>query len=282
MLTPPPRPLSVPLILQTLFGGLFSQFGWAFLSFGLIFGWIFAADTLLNAWRFHRELASVDGRVLAVETTSMRINRKPVIAHQVSYRVSGQQLETTGYTTGSGLPTGTHVIVSYRPDRPGLARVDGMRAGGFEGWETLFVLIFPLVGLSVVLIQLGRGGRALQLLHAGQLVQARLRDRVPTHATVNRRPVWKLRFAYSIQGHEYICTHATHQPERLLQGSGKNLLYDPARPQRALLLESLPVGIVDGQFRLIQPGRVWLTLLLPVLACTIACIGWRLKTVGGL
>lgn len=280
-LAPAPRPISWPIRLQVLLGGFGAQFGLFFVCFGLLFFWIFAADTLFDMVRFRGQFKTVAGQVESANQTNMRINRVRVIAHQVDYQVAGQTYGLTAYTSGKSVAPGTAVTVLYRVDKPAIAKVEGMRTDAFGGGPVLLVLILPLIGLGMALAYFLRGLRSLRLLRTGQLAKARLTERHATNTRINNQRVWKLIFAYSVQGRSYRHSFATHQIAGLLDEQEENLLYDPAHPEHAVLLDGLPGRVrIDGntgQLTPQQPGTSLMMLIAPVAVALMGYFGWILK-----
>ncbi len=92
------------------------------------------------------------------------------------------------------------------------SRIKGMRRKIFSPF-VMFVLIFPLVGLTFILFGLKRSIRALRLLKHGVMTKGVLISKTRTNTKVNGRVVYKMTFRYmDDQGTEYIREERTHDP----------------------------------------------------------------------
>lgn len=281
-----PRPLTLPIQLQVLFGSFLSQFGWFFVWFGLIFSWIFASDMIINSFRFQGEFKSAHGAVqssVQVGSSGSRRsgNWKPILGHDVMFEVEGQSFSARGYTTGTEVAPGTPVTVFYKASQPSIARIEGMRTGAFDGPASLITLFFPLVGLFLALPAFFQGLRSIRLLRSGQLAKARLVKREPANMRVNNQQVWKLIFSFTVKGKIYEHIFQTHLPESVTDEAEETLLYDSARPEYSVLLDGLPGGTrIDPQTgQLTGPHLIssLLLLLQPALAVTVLVVGWQIK-----
>lgn len=280
-----PRFVPLPVRLQMLLGGGLSQIGWFFMWFGTIFFWIFCWDGLvsLKEFSFAPPLKAVQGVIREADDIGMEINEVDVMGHLVDYEVAGQRYETMSFTTGKLTQAGTSVTVFYRPDKPWVARIEDMRAAPIEGWPIFLVLIFPGLGILMVIGGLRKGLQAVSLIQHGELTQAKLIKREHTQMQVNDQTVWKLIFSYQVKGKMYDQSLKTHQTEKLTDESQEALIYHPKRPAQSLLLDSLPGELAISSSGLIVTASPWLSLLLliqPAIAAAVIVIGWQLKSSG--
>jgi len=87
------------------------------------------------------------------------------------------------------------VEVEYLPDRPTVNRIQGLRVN-VVGMFTLFVLIFPALGLIFLIYAVarvsGQGRKNLRLLAEGDLAVGRVENLTRTLTQINRQYVYKI------------------------------------------------------------------------------------------
>jgi hypothetical protein len=278
----PPRRIPLSLRLQVAFGGFSNQFGWAFTGVGLAFFWIFGLRADLTGLLFL--LTPVDtapGQVLSTEVTSYSEGGgddtpgTPVYAIQFGYSARNEDLQSTCYSTGHAPPAGGRVAVEYLTWDPEVARIEGTRRNVF-GPFALIVSVFPLVGLAFLYGGVSEGIKANQLLGGGRFAYGVLIGSEPTGARINERPVYRLTFEFTAHdGSSHQVVKKTHLPHPLEDEAEEPLLYDPADPAYALMLDGLPGPPrvdVDGSLLPGPLGKVLLLLILPGL--TLLGHGW--------
>lgn len=263
----PPAPRRVPLslrILTTL--GVGSQIGWAVLGFSSIFFWVFVGNAELP-FTFRGPIAMAAGKVTSVEQTGASENKTRVMANHYSFAVIGRRYEGVSYTTGRRVEPGDLVVVQYRTDDPAQSRIEGMRRKMF-GPFVLFVLIFPLIGLVIVVLAMRLGRKRARLLADGVLAEGKLVNRRATNTTVNKRRVYELTFTFmAYDGSQREVKSRTSMTERLEDEALEPLLYSPSDPKLAYMLDEVPsrpevneVGELKG-----RPLAALASLILPLL-----------------
>ena len=270
VLAPAPREVPTTLRLQVLFGGVMSQMGWFFLGFGMIFVWVFGAHAdILSLYHFRGRLATATGVVLESNSTRVSYNERPVFAYHYSFVTpNGQQHEGVSCSVRR-LEPGSRVTVEYREAKPSVSRIQGMGRGALPWWVSLFVCIFPAVGIGFIIPALRHGRKACRLLGNGRLAVGILRAMEPTGSHINKRPVYRMVFGFQAEdGRPYEATAKTHEPERLRDQPRELLLYDPLDPSYAVMLDSLPGSPeidLKGSFRARRPAAALGALLAPML-----------------
>jgi len=158
------------------------------------------------------------------------------------------------------------VTVEYPEGKPEISRIKGLRVRPFDAGPML-VVIFPLVGLGVMVPGLLMGHKANRLLATGMLGLGRLKSKEATNMKVNDRTVYKLTFEYEAHdGATYEVVAKTSNTENLTDDEYEGLLYDPYRPSYAVMMDSLPGSPkIDGlgHIRSGHPLRDLAALLLP-------------------
>ena len=176
----PPRHVPWPIRAQLLFGGFFSQFGWLWLGFTLIFVWVFGGLSGINDLNFIiRNSTTGSGTISAVESTNASENDTPVYANHYTFRVERLETEFRGvsYTTGRQFQVGDAVAVEYIDGSPEISRIQNTRSGTFSLWAPCFVGIFPAIGAIFVAVGLSSGFKANRLLTHGKVALGTLIDK---------------------------------------------------------------------------------------------------------
>jgi hypothetical protein len=283
--TPPPRlepaPRHVPLFLRMslLWGSMVQLIGWVFVGVGLLVSAIFLPQTDLSVVTFPSEPSLAAGRVTGIRATNATINDRPVMEITYEYTLdNGDRWRDRSYVTGAelALGEGSNVAVEFDPAQPDRSRIQGTRRAPF-GPFVLFVVIFPVIGVVIVLAGLPRGVRQVQLLRSGRPARGRILDVRATNVTINDQPVMELTFEFTTEdGARVRAVDRTLRPQVVEDDEEEELLYDPQRPHRATLLDHLPGSPrVDAKGRLharLAPSAVLPALALPLILLEIAAI----------
>jgi hypothetical protein len=272
-LAEPPRYLPLGARLFLLFGGVVSQIGWGLFAFGSIFGWTFAGNADVSSLvLFRTGVSQAQGVVTAARDTSASEGR--VRVREVSYSFAGpggSQRSGRSYITGTAPAPGESVTVEFVNAMPSVSRIQGMRQAMF-GPAAVIVLIFPLIGLAIVLFSLRSGWKTGRLLSQGRLAAGKLKSKEGTNVTVNGRPVMKVTFEFvATDGQRHEASHSSTDTVALEDEASEQLLYLPDEPRSATLVDGLPGTIQaseDGGYRL-ERGRPVLALLLPAFAVAL-------------
>ncbi len=258
-LTDPPRAISLAVVISLLFGGFISLLAWIFFGFGMIFFWIFAMNTDPAAlWEFRGNLEKGEGTITSVDEThfseggSEHSDGTPVYAYHYRFPYQGQEYSGVSYRTGkSAAGIGTEVPVEFPPGNPPRSRIRGYRTALCSPF-VLFVVLFPLIGLLIILGKLRMGLKQRHLLKFGELTQGKLVSKERTNTEINDQPVYKLTFEFDTSvGHPAHLVVKTHNTRPLEDDELETILYDPTRPSFGTTLDHLP-----GAPRILEDGTV--------------------------
>lgn len=284
-LAPPPRRVPWSVAVRMLFGGL-GVFAWLWLGLGSGIGIAFLRKADLLSWlQFRGELTSASGVVIecrptgASEGGSKHQRGTPIYGNAYWFEEGAERFEGISYQTGTCLDPGTAVTVEHPAGRPTLSRIAGMRRSVF-GPAVAFVIVFPLVGLGLVVGAFWQGRRALRLIAHGKLAMGTLLGIEATRVTVNKRPVMLARFAILTDAGARVEVEVrTTNPEVLEDEPQERILYDPTRPRSAVAWDLLPAGTSVDAAGQIRPGNPLLALLLlvpPALAVAAHALALRI------
>jgi hypothetical protein len=284
----PPRDVPLTVRLRVLFGGIFSQLGWFFFGFGMIFVWLFLPNVdVTSFYSFRGQLQQTQGTVTASQKThfteggSKHHSGTPVYRHEYTFTVDGTRYDGVSFSTGHSLQPGARVTVEYPRGNPSVSRIHGMRRAPVRP-TALIILIFPLVGAGFLIPGLTQGWRANRLLANGKVAFGTFQSKALTNTRVNNRPVYKLTFQFTTDtGQTCQAVTRTCQPELLEGGQPQEIAYDPLTPSYAVMVDSLPGSPRIDERGVIQPAGFASALrvtILPaiVIIANIACFCLKL------
>jgi hypothetical protein len=168
----------------------------------------------------------------------------PIYAYHYAFAAGTRNCEGISYRTGQGAREGDNVTVEFPAGKPGFSRIRGMRRTPF-GPFVAFVLVFPLAGLTLVLPSVWRGWRNVRLLVTGETAQAVFLSKEYTNVRINKQTVYKLTFQFTDKlGQTRRAIARTTTPEWLQSHPSELVFYDAVRPEKSVVLRSLPGGQV--------------------------------------
>lgn len=227
------------LLLMTVIGGCFLVFGGVFSA--IFFPWKLASEIRLDLGHGQQAVAEVTDR----QQTSMSVNERRV--HQLHYHfqtASGQPIQGSCYCHAKVPQAGDQVDVDYLPENPHANRLTGGRINPF-GYFGSFVILFPLIGLTIMLGAVMHRRREMRILRWGRFTMATVADVQATNVSVNHDVRHRItlhcddpELPQSVQFHGY-ADDVRIARERLDAGEPVGVLYDPSKPSRMIFAESL-------------------------------------------
>ncbi|HYG77366.1 MAG TPA: DUF3592 domain-containing protein [Planctomycetota bacterium] len=257
-LAPPPRRVPLPVRCHITFGGMLNQMGWFFFAFGSILFWIFVINCEAMSWfSFRGPLKTCQGVVTSSEKSSASEggskHRKgtPIWAIHYTFKEGKNTYQGCSYAVGRSHDAGAPVTVEYAASDPRISRISGYRSRVFSAAAGV-TLLFPLVGLAFLVPGWLTGRKARRLLENGIVATGVLKAKEPTSSSVNKQTVYKLTFEFNAaDGRTYEAVAKTHETQRLQDEAGEKIVYDPADPTRAVVIDGLP-----GSFRVTADGQI--------------------------
>ncbi|MGB3967303.1 MAG: hypothetical protein WBO45_11290 [Planctomycetota bacterium] len=145
---------------------------------------------------------------------------------------------------------------------PTTARIQGMSSAPLPAIVGL-TLLFPLVGVVLIVVGAWRGGTRVRLLRDGGLVMGRLIHRQATGTKINNQTVHRLTFAFTDAANQHRkVVIRSHRLDLLDTGATQPLLHEPGT-DHAIAWHALPGRPTTDRDGLLQP--VGMVGLLPVL-----------------
>jgi hypothetical protein len=271
----PPRRVPARLRALLCFGGGLAPFGWLFFTIGSVIAWVLGAQADWSSLTVHGPYDHLTAEVIRTEVDdSTKINGRHPVAVHFRYVVDDVPHEGVSYTEHDVPRVGGEVSIEVPGGHLDQAVIEGMRRRSMPLFIVVVVLVFPIVGLGLAAYRLRSGLREIRLLTIGRLAHGKLVHREDTNVTINNDRVEKLSFDFETRnGRVQRAIVRTHRPEKLTDEPLEPLLYDPAMPARAALLDALPgTPRLDAAGELVfdrSPWSLFAALALPALAVLV-------------
>jgi len=252
--------------LVILSSGIFSIIGWAFFGFGMIFFWAFVMNSEAPYMFTSRDWIDTKGVIVKIEETNMEENEASIYRYIYTYSANRREYTGRSYGRGwQGYSEKSEVPIQYDVNEPTVSKIEGGRLAPFSSW-VLFVCIFPLIGLIFILISLRQNVKAVDLLQYGIVTWGKRKSREYTNMKVNEQTVFKYVFTFKAEnGQEYEVAGKTHETYKLEDEGRERLIYDPEKPEFAILYDLIPhAPFMDRAGNIEQiPFKRAYTLILP-------------------
>jgi hypothetical protein len=241
------RKIPVGVQLKIWFGNVITIIGLAFFIMGLPFSFAFLSFSDFFGPSFSDEDPKTIATIVSSTPTSSYINDIKVFEINYEYKTSdGNTFNGSGYTTGNIFRIGSEIKVQYQQDNFAVSKSNDLRSSEFGGGFTLFVLIFPVIGLIMLFFSTKKAIKEVYILKIGELAEGRLLSKIPTNTKINNQTVYELQFQFeATNGQMYQAKCRTHQYYRLEDEQLEKLVYDPDMPSNAVMLDALPKGIKE-------------------------------------
>lgn len=241
------RNIPVGIKIKIWFGNIFNVMGLAFFLFGLPFAMVFISFSALFGPSFVEDDPSTKAVIIESRATNASVN--DVMVYEYTYRyhtMDGNSYTGLGYTTGNQKSVGDELMVSYKMDQPTASKAADLRSSEFGGSVGLFVLIFPVIGLIMLILGTKTSLKQIFILQIGELADGKFLYKEATNTKVNKQTVYALTFEFTASDNQTYQTIAkTHQYHRLEDEALEKLVYDPDQPTNAVLLDALPRGLKE-------------------------------------
>ncbi|MDF1546495.1 MAG: DUF3592 domain-containing protein [Bacteroidales bacterium] len=241
------RNIPIGVKLKIWFGNVFNVIGLAFFLFGLPFSMVFISFSSLLGPSFGEDDPGTKGIIIESRATSASVNDVKVYEYTYRYHtMDGNSYTGLGYTTGNQKSVGDELMVLYKMDQPSASKAIDLRTSEFGGSVGLFVLIFPLIGLIMLILGTRNTLKQIFILQIGELAEGKFLYKEATNTQVNKQTVYELTFEFTASDNQiYKAIAKTHKYHRLEDEPFEKLVYDPDNPTNAVLLDALPRGLKE-------------------------------------
>lgn len=210
----------------------------------------------------------MEAKITDYEWTNVHSDDETYIRVFFSYVANGVEHRSYNYTTREP-SVGSERQGQFSKIRPQLAVMDGYQYGifGLTGF-IIFICILSIMGIFGVL-GFSKTLTWRKLLCQGVPQWAMLTDKTTTGTEINEQPVYKLTFAFDVDGQTHQVEVKTHQKELLAELEDEEeelMVYLPGHPEKAVIWDQIPIKLDlrdDQTFATPQSiGGTWTMLLL--------------------
>ncbi len=137
--------------LKIWLSNVLTMIGLAFFIMGLPFSFIFLSTSTIFDPSFSDKDPIINATATEAKPTNSYINNARVYEYKYEYQTKeGKTYSGYGYSTGNLFSLGDELQIHYKADNPEFSKALDLRTSEFGGGLTLFVLIFPLIGLIML------------------------------------------------------------------------------------------------------------------------------------
>ncbi|TAE46663.1 MAG: hypothetical protein EAY69_08265 [Cytophagales bacterium] len=262
------RKISFVLTIKILFGNVITQLGWGVVVFGQVFFISFAMQADFSDFYLGKNSPKTKGKIIEINNTNARINKRFIYEFHYEYEVKTKKLKAFSYSTNKDIQVNDIVNIEYMNNKPEYSRIEGMQQKTFPIYA-ISVVIITLVGITIVVINLLKQIKNIQLLKTGIITKGKFIKMEPTNVKVDNQSMMRLYFEFI----DYLGKTQTVSADVLdLKGlqdePEETIFYDKNKPSKAVLIDGLPSKIKllsDNTFEDTNTAMAFVYLILPFL-----------------
>lgn len=275
-----PLPISIMARVQLVVGHIAVIVGWVtMLVASLAFWGLVMQSDLVTAMELDAELATTEA---TIERIGVHGRRGPDVYVDFTYEVAGQRFEQRSYAANrEAVPAAP--VAEYLVADPSRARLAGLDARPMRGGRLFLIGVIAGATFALVCLIAGvvAGVRSRRFFRRARLAVGRVVDQ---HASSPDSRVISVELEYADAVHVHAgapwrtrVVVSRGEAARATRGEVP-MLYDPARPERAMMLDQLECGVRYREGRGIVAGGGWLVagILAPLvcIAANVVAIAW--------
>ena len=248
-----PRPIPLMVILS-LYVSVTVLFGVVFQLTGL--GFMIAGDSAADfktLIHFRATDPVTTGVLITKSKSGDKYTKKngnrwyPMYKFQYSYAVGLTSYQGLSHAKENDMTSGEIIEVAFVPGKPEMSRIVGMTAGPFVGsgvYMALAGVAIAVFGSTWGFIGFRKTRRNIALVRNGLLTTGIVTGRIATIMSFNHKRVYKIHFQFNHEDGR-TCTGwiKTLAVEQLGEEQDERVLYDPAKPTNATLVDALPLKL---------------------------------------
>jgi hypothetical protein len=268
---PPPRLVTFFGKLTLLFGGGIPGlliFGWIFACFGMIFVCFFVGAGAADTYAVWRESGTAN--VTTIVESNFHVNDNKVFAYSFSGQdADGNEVIGVSHAYKNKFKEGQTVPLQQTGFFGEKWKLKNAKfsAAGIDSYFALLTLLFPIIGICVVLFgTILPGLKYGPLMKYGELALASFLRQESTGTTVNNKSVQKLVFQFETPGGEqYEAILKTLDPDKYLSDNDRKIVfYNPHNPQKNMIWDSVASMMKFDEFQQRFTGFTVNLLIFPV------------------
>ncbi len=197
-------------------------------------------------------------RAIIIESieTQYTANNRTLFEYHYRYSPDGVNTNLGSFLEYSGIyREGQEIRVEYLIDSPEISRFAGTDRRNFDQIMFLAGVGSLLLGFFFLYPSIRKTRRERKILISGLPARGKLISAEPTNLKVNEQPVYKLTYEYSTGTNKsQKFSVRSHLIRNLSEEHFENLIYDPRRPSRAVIIDTLPGPVARYVTRMLYPA----------------------------
>ncbi|MBN2891636.1 MAG: DUF3592 domain-containing protein [Bacteroidales bacterium] len=235
------RKISGVLKLKIMFKDVGFMIGMVFFATGTLFLLIFGSMINFNDLKFSKNSPSVEGIITNSEMTNSYVNDNVVYKYTYEYTTkNGATYTGVSYTTNNLHET---VSIVYLENKPEISKIQNTTSGAFPVWVIFFILIFPIIGFVLLFSGYKKTTKWIDILKVGKISFGVFHRQESTGASVNDNQVYRMFFKFQVDDQEYEAYGETYRTYELTDEQYEPLVYNPANPDEAIMVDGLPKSV---------------------------------------
>jgi hypothetical protein len=180
----------------------------------------------------------------------------PLYEYRYRYSPDGRNTHVGSFLEyGGTYRIGQQIRIEYLTDSPEVSRFSGTDRRNFDEIMFLAGIGSLLVGFFFLYPSIRKTRRERKILIFGLPARGKLISAEPTQMKVNEQPVYKLTYEYSTgKNKSQKFSIRSHMIRNLSEEHFEKLVYDPRKPSRALVIDTLPGPVARYVTRMLYPA----------------------------
>jgi hypothetical protein len=242
------RKVPFGLKLQIFFSDVRGLIGLVFTATGSIFMIVFGSVFLDSAsLGLKADSPVVYGVIEAVTPTNTSVNGQTLYKYAYVFEAEGGRIFRGSVKKYAGIAqSGDSIRVRYATDNPAVSGLADYQENAMPWWIMLFLMIFPAVGILLLMFAFKKTKRTAKVLKCGETAWGDYDGQEPTNTRINNQTVYRLFFKFTASdGNEYTAVGTTHKTYRLRDEERELIVYDPQDPKNAFPTDAFPKAVKD-------------------------------------
>ena len=238
---------AIPLLMKiaVMFSNVLASIGLVFAIFGSVFLLVFMSSMTFNSFSVPDNSPTVGGEIVRIEGTNTFINDRQVFKYHYEYTgLNGMHYSGASFASMRYDRPGDNISVRYNEEKPEESVIVGMDTEELSNWLILFLLIFPIIGFTLLYFGVKKGYRNVKIIQFGKVAFGSYNRKESTNATVNNQTVYKFFFDFKVaDGNTYQATGETYKTYKLEDEDREPVIYNSGNPEEAVLVDTLPKSV---------------------------------------
>lgn len=233
-----------------IIGFLFALIGVAFIAFfGSILNW-----KLLLAEE--EDFSRTEAIISEIQETRYSVNDNFLFEYYYTYSFDNESLYSGSFLEYEGAYYHEQKIkIEYLSNSPAISRFSGKDRRNFDQTMFLAGIGGSLIGFFFLVPSIRKTRKERKILITGRPARGKLIHAEPTNLSVNEQTVYKLIFEYSTGNNKsQQFSTRSHLIRNLSEEHFQTLIYDPGKPDSAVVIDTLPGPVARYVTQNIDPS----------------------------